>query len=83
MRPDAVDQADSKSYINWLEDSSMLPAVLPKARIMRYGYQSRWFGKGSVHTRMSYISNKLLHALEGEREVRNTYQPCYCNIENR
>ncbi|KAL1979484.1 hypothetical protein VTN96DRAFT_5710 [Rasamsonia emersonii] len=34
----------------------MLPAVVPRARITRYGYDSRWFGEEAVKTKASDIS---------------------------
>lgn len=41
-----VGTKESPQWVNWLVEESMLPAVVPHARIMRYGYQSQWFGKG-------------------------------------
>ena len=65
----SVGADDDKRYENWLEEANMLPAVTPNARIMRYGYDSRWFGDGSIKTKASNISQKLLLVLKLRREV--------------
>jgi hypothetical protein len=57
------------TYVNWLKDETMLPAVVPTARIMRYGYYSQWFGEGAIKTRCAEISQRLLLALRRNREV--------------
>ncbi|KAH8896678.1 pfs domain-containing protein, partial [Thozetella sp. PMI_491] len=36
------DAHDKPDKINWLKDGGMLPAVVPKARIMVYNYESKW-----------------------------------------
>lgn len=48
----------------------MLPAVAPHARIMRYGYQSQWFGEGAMRQKASTVAQRLLLALRRRREVR-------------
>ena len=35
-----VGTKESPQYVNWLEQSDMLPAAIPQVRIMRYGYES-------------------------------------------
>ncbi|KAL1966027.1 hypothetical protein VTN77DRAFT_4967 [Rasamsonia byssochlamydoides] len=55
-------------YFNWLSEPSMLPAVVPRARIMRYGYDSRWFGQDAVKTKTSDISQLFLLDLKFFRE---------------
>ena len=40
-----VGTKDNPQWINWLAEKSMLPTAAPQARIMRYGYQSQWFGE--------------------------------------
>jgi hypothetical protein len=47
----------------------MLPAVAPNARIMRYGYQSQWFGKEAMHQSVSTVAERLLRALKRKRRV--------------
>ena len=61
----------SKTKTNWLSDPSMLPASLGEhgARIMAFGYESKWFGKGSVRTSLSNLATDLLQALNEKREV--------------
>ena len=57
-------------YVDWLQDEQMLPAIAPNARIMRYGYESNWFGKDAIQTRVSNVAERLLSALKRYREVR-------------
>ncbi|KAE8442032.1 hypothetical protein EG329_003889 [Mollisiaceae sp. DMI_Dod_QoI] len=52
---------------SWLSEPTMLPAALPKARIMTYGYESYWFGEHAVRKSVNGIATKLLQALCGER----------------
>ncbi|KAK8153554.1 hypothetical protein BKA80DRAFT_321625, partial [Phyllosticta citrichinensis] len=49
------------------KNPEMLPAIVPQARIMRYGYRSAWFGEHMVSARVSDIAASLLHALERAR----------------
>ena len=60
-------------WINWLEEPDMLPAAVPSARIMRYGYKSGWFGQDSIKATASSVAQKLLLALRRERKVRLDY----------
>lgn len=56
-------------FVNWLEDEHMLPAVLPSARVMRYGYESQGWGPDGLITKPEDISQRLLRALADERKV--------------
>lgn len=47
----------------------MLPAVAPNARVMRYGYESQWFGKEAMQQSASTVANRLLRALKRKRKV--------------
>lgn len=47
----------------------MLPTVAPNARIMRYGYESQWFGKEAMQQSASTVAERLLRALKRKREV--------------
>lgn len=47
----------------------MLPSYVPKARILRYGYDSRWYGDAAVSTRLSAVSEELLGGLIRKRRV--------------
>ena len=38
----------TKRYVNWLRDEHMLPGVILSIRILRYGYQSQWFGDEAI-----------------------------------
>lgn len=63
---------DSEEKINWLSDEEMLPKATPKARILRFGYDSLWMGSGEnsnskspdpIRTSLSKIAIKLLLCL--------------------
>jgi hypothetical protein len=56
----------------------MLPSVAPQARIMRYGYQSQWFGEGAMRQRASTIARRLLLALKRKRAV--LYRLCTAEV---
>ena len=65
-----VGTAEDPRWVNWLAVDDMLPAVAPRARIMRYGYQSQWFGEGAMRQKASTVAQRLLLALRRKREVR-------------
>jgi hypothetical protein len=65
-----VGSTDSPRWVNWLVQKDMLPALAPNARIMRYGYQSHWFGKDAMRQRTSTVAQRLLSALKRERKVQ-------------
>ena len=65
-----VGTADNPQWVNWLVDENMLPSVAPQARIMRYGYQSQWFGEGAMRQKASTVAQRLLLTLRRKREVR-------------
>jgi hypothetical protein len=64
-----IQDQPEKKYLNWLSDEVMLPSVVPKCRIMRYGYESEWFGANSIAVRMDTIANRLLDSLSLIRQV--------------
>lgn len=70
-----VDSDNGPVDVNWLKDERFLRSVVPHARIMRYGYNSQWFGKDAIKTKISSISQAFLLDLEEYREVgiRFTY----------
>jgi len=53
----------------WLSDKSMLPAAIPRARILRFGYDSLWMGDTPIRTTLSTIAIKLLVCLSVARAV--------------
>ncbi|CAN9326784.1 unnamed protein product [Alternaria alternata] len=63
-----VGPAESPQRVNWLQAEDMLPAIAPHARIMRYGYQSQWFGEGAMRQKASTVAQRLLLALRRKRE---------------
>lgn len=67
-----TDREGRPRYVNWLEDAGMLPSIVPDARIMRYGYESQWFGDDKVDTvrlKASTVAQLLLQELNFEREA--------------
>lgn len=62
--------------VNWLSDKAMLPAALPRARIMAYNYESYWFGEDAVHTSVDAVSGHLLTALDDKRKASS---PQFCS----
>ena len=56
-------------YVNWLSDARMLPAVVRQGRIMRYGYESQWFGEETISLKASTVAQRLLRGLTRERKV--------------
>ncbi|KAK4679477.1 hypothetical protein QC764_0035160 [Podospora pseudoanserina] len=50
---------------NWLDDKTMLPADLPKSRILFFGYQSAWYGPNAVRQTVNTAADQLLNALMG------------------
>lgn len=48
----------------------MLPAAVPNARIMRYGYMSAWFGNDAIQQNVTEVADRFLRALKRERMVR-------------
>jgi hypothetical protein len=61
---------DNKSGVEWISNPEMLPKSTPEARIMRFGYDSLWFGEEPIRTTLSTIADNLLRALQREREVK-------------
>lgn len=60
----------SNGAVNWLCNERMLPARLPRARIMTFGYDSAWYGPNAIRQNLDGLGKKLLKDLEMEREVR-------------
>jgi hypothetical protein len=67
---------ESPQWVNWLEEERMLPAVAPNARIMRYGYQSQWFGQEMMQQSVSSVADRLLINLKRRRKVRLVGSKC-------
>jgi hypothetical protein len=65
-----VGTKEAPCYVNWLSDTAMLPAVVPSARIMRYGYESAWFGHEAMKQSASRVAQRLLLTLRRARKVR-------------
>jgi hypothetical protein len=65
-----VGTKDTPRWVNWLVQEEMLPALAPNARIMRYGYQSHWFGEAAMRQTTSTVAQRLLSALKRKRKVQ-------------
>lgn len=50
-------------------EPNMLPAAIPRARIMQFGYSSSWFGKDAIKRSVDDIALQLIQDLRIEREV--------------
>jgi hypothetical protein len=72
-------------WVNWLDDKDMLPVVAPNARIMRYGYESTWFGEGAMQQNTSEVARRMLLALIRKREVQAPCKTLYiiANLDTR
>lgn len=62
---------DKASGVSWIRDTHMLPSAIPNARILRFGYDAKWWGEGSVRARIPDLAKNLLHDIlnEPERKV--------------
>ncbi|KPM38862.1 hypothetical protein AK830_g7714 [Neonectria ditissima] len=56
-----------ETNVNWLSNDTMLPAALPNARIMAFGYNSLWFGEHAVRQTVEGIATALLVELSDMR----------------
>jgi hypothetical protein len=54
----------------------MLLVVAPNTRIMRYRYQSQWFGNKIMQQSVSTVAERLLRALKRTRKVRTVSSGC-------
>ncbi|RYO74782.1 hypothetical protein DL766_009322 [Monosporascus sp. MC13-8B] len=50
---------DGSGVVNWLSDSTMLPAVVPEARIFTYDWDANYFENAPVQTLLGH-ADKLL-----------------------
>ena len=48
----------------------MLPSTASNVRIMRYGYESAWFGSDAIKQSTTDAAEEFLDDLKGLREVR-------------
>jgi hypothetical protein len=66
---------NEQRYVNWLKDVEMLPSVVPNARIMRYGYESQWFGPDAIRQNTSTVADRFLLTLKRARKVCTIISP--------
>ncbi|RYP57001.1 hypothetical protein DL770_010782 [Monosporascus sp. CRB-9-2] len=50
---------DGSGVVNWLSDSTMLPAVVPEARIFTYDWDANYFENAPVQTLLGHADNLL------------------------
>ncbi|KAM3453872.1 hypothetical protein MY8738_009194 [Beauveria namnaoensis] len=60
---------DGEKHINWLRDPDMLPAKVPRARIIVYRYESTWH-LDAPKTRLQLCGEELVHSLHAFRAGR-------------
>ena len=61
--------SQAPQFVNWLSHTDMLLSVAPNIRVLRYGYESAWFGDDAVRQKTSTVADRLLLALRRKREV--------------
>ncbi|KAI9855289.1 MAG: hypothetical protein M1824_006216 [Vezdaea acicularis] len=71
-----IKDAEGEREVKWLEDSDLLPAAIPNARIFTFGYESKWH-KDAAWQRRSLCAVQLLDALYAKRqqEEETKYRP--------
>ncbi|CAG8982702.1 hypothetical protein HYALB_00000983 [Hymenoscyphus albidus] len=63
-----VGTLDAPCYVNWLTNEDMLPQAAPNARILRYGYESEWFGDNAISQKTTTVAKRFLLALKRARK---------------
>ncbi|CAG8979288.1 hypothetical protein HYALB_00012671 [Hymenoscyphus albidus] len=63
-----VGTPDAPCCVNWLTHEGMLPQAAPNARILRYGYESEWFGENAISQKTTTVADRLLLTLRRERK---------------
>lgn len=58
----------------------MLPAQIPTARIMSFGYESQWYGDNAIKVDLQSVANDLLEDLHDARKVRWQGGPIYSRL---
>lgn len=61
------DEAKPDHHVKWLEDEDMLPAVVPKSRIVLYNYDSSWHSD-APKTRLQICGEELLCSIHTFRK---------------
>ncbi|THW23405.1 hypothetical protein D6D23_05672 [Aureobasidium pullulans] len=60
---------ESPQWVNWLKEPDMLPSTASNVRIMRYGYESAWFGSDAIKQSTTDAAEEFLDDLKGLREA--------------
>ncbi|KAI1660474.1 TPR-like protein [Daldinia decipiens] len=61
------DKARKRPPVHWLKDPDMLPALLPRARILVYNYESIWYAN-APRTRLQLCGESLMRSVHNFRE---------------
>ncbi len=67
MWKDPQDPDNPDKHVHWLRDPNMLPAKVPKSRILVYNYESTWLAN-APKTRLQLYGEELVHSV---REFRS------------
>jgi hypothetical protein len=54
---------------SWLEDPKMLTQAMPYARVLRFGYDSIWFGRRPVRNSVTNVARILNEEIRSKRLV--------------
>ncbi|CAI7582039.1 unnamed protein product [Penicillium bialowiezense] len=63
--------AHRETWVDWLQNKEMLPKIFPNARIMRFDYDSKWFGgfdEPHTETCVRHVSSQLVKSLQTLRK---------------
>ncbi|KAK1974644.1 hypothetical protein LZ30DRAFT_607501, partial [Colletotrichum cereale] len=61
------DPKDPSRHVKWLQDTNMLPSVIPESRIALYNYDSRWHAD-APRTRLQLCGEDLIRSVRDFRE---------------
>ncbi|KAH7161129.1 hypothetical protein EDB81DRAFT_943854 [Dactylonectria macrodidyma] len=65
---DKTDKTDPPHLVNWQKDPGMLPAIVPKSRIILYNYDSRWHAN-APRTRLQLCGEDFARAVHAFRRT--------------
>ncbi|GKT50172.1 vegetative incompatibility protein HET-E-1 [Colletotrichum spaethianum] len=61
------DPKDPSRHVKWLQDTNMLPSVVPESRVALYNYDSRWHAD-APRTRLQLCGEDLIRSIRNFRE---------------
>ncbi|KAK4074614.1 hypothetical protein Purlil1_12943 [Purpureocillium lilacinum] len=68
------DPENPDRHVKWLQDSDMLPKVVPYSRILLYNYDSRWHAN-APKIRLSLCGEDLIRSVRDFREEKTASRP--------